>query len=160
MNKNNRAKVDNTKDDFEVRTKFFETKNSLLTDLCDDKDKSAVVQLFIALGAGYFGYVAIGDIFYNKGSGFGIKFVLSCFPNFGQLSALWTILFVSSLMLFIGFQFWGRLRIYLPPRSTLRKIFDAACLIGFASYWMGAFTLTSYIALTGHTAYLCSLFLS
>ncbi|KAF5298918.1 hypothetical protein FQR65_LT09571 [Abscondita terminalis] len=159
MKKHNKLEPENKKSDSELRRKFFERKNSLLTDLCQDKDKAAVAHLFMAVIIGYLGYAAIEDAFYNKRSGSGIKFILTCFPKFGLAVAFWIVLFLGSLLLFLGFQLWGRLRIYLFPKSMILKTLDTASLIIFIMYCVGSLIFTSYVTFSGRISYSSSIFL-
>ncbi|KAK4876100.1 hypothetical protein RN001_012522 [Aquatica leii] len=149
------------KSDLIVRAKFFETKDSLLTELYKDEDKAAVAQIGIAAILGYLGYIAISDIFYNAGNKFGYKLIFISFPNVSLLMVSWCTVFISCMIAFSALQIWGRLRLYLSPKcnfisATCLKVLDSLLIVGFVCYWFGVFTFAAYVTSTGYVTNLCA----
>ncbi|EFA09716.1 sterol O-acyltransferase 1 [Tribolium castaneum] len=145
LKQNGSAKSNETVKQFSrSKEKEFSARNSLLTDLFENKHIRTVYHMFIATLIGLFVNTAVYDYFKKEEITFGVRLIKQSFGKIHIVAVLWLGYFTLTCLVYHLYKFWAQQRVFFPKLSHL-KLWNLFGLTVLGFYYISMFTITSYI---------------
>ncbi|KAJ9582660.1 hypothetical protein L9F63_022999, partial [Diploptera punctata] len=114
--------------------KEFKARNSVLTDLFEQKHGKTIYNIFITILVMVFINKVIYDYFVFGKLSVGLNLIQWSFQGPSSIFCLWLQMFATTLIMFFCFHFWANQRIKYIPNTLGKKCWDYGWLCAFISY--------------------------
>ncbi|KAJ3642866.1 hypothetical protein Zmor_025615 [Zophobas morio] len=128
------------------KEKDFIERNSLLTDLFEDKHIRTVYNMFLAIFIGLFFNTVTYDYIKRGEINLGVRLIKIGFGKIHIVIITWLSYILSSCLVFCCFNIWAKFRTFRNKQHT--KIWDRCYLTLLVLYYVGSFKLAENIVTT------------
>lgn len=127
--------------------KQFLPRNSVLTDLLQDKHIKNIYYMCCATLLALFINTIAYDILYNKEFSIGHKTLFASFKDFHIVMSLWCIISFINLFVYPALRIWAKGYTLMFPKSSGLRYWNHACLSIVAVYYLLSFYLVVVLTL-------------
>ncbi|XP_044272101.1 sterol O-acyltransferase 1-like [Tribolium madens] len=127
-----------------TKGKEFTIRNSLLTDLFENKHIRTVYHMFIATLIGLFVNTAVYDYLKKEEIILGLRLIQQGFGKIHIVSLIWLGYFLFTCLVYHFYKIWAKQRIFFPKLSHL-KIWNWVGVTLLGLYYVSSFKIAGYV---------------
>lgn len=127
--------------------KQFLARNSVLTDLLQDKHIKNIYYMCCATLMALFINTIAYDILYNKEFSIGHKTLFASFKDFHKVMSLWCVISSINFCIYPALRIWAKGYLLMLPKSNVLRYWNYACLSLVMIYYLLSFYLVVVLTL-------------
>lgn len=131
----------------ELPTKVFEERDSVLTDLMENKHILTIYHIFVALHIGIAINSIAHDYIVNNQLRFGLDLINKGFKGFYIFIPFWFCAFLFSLLPYYCVKYWNKVRLQLKSNAMLLYLWDRICLLCYITFMFALLAIAATVAI-------------